>query len=411
MDFDEYIRQGEPQQQESARNWSIATGLQAVDGIKPSAYLFKVAEQNIEGEITLDETRQLVHSYYESRTTRQSASNGEEEADKVSCNIARILASRTFSFTTNGFISIHRRIFEGVFAHAGKIRDYDITKKEWVLEGDTVSYLNYEDILRALDFDLQQERDFHYKGLNPDEVVKHFAKFIAGLWQIHPFREGNTRTTAVFAIQYLRTIGFEVNNETFANNSWYFRNALVRANYKNVRKEIEYTPVYLERFFQNLLNHDTWELRNRYLHIAPTEEWRHQPRNFSMVQEGQPSPATYTYTHHPTDTQVQKGKHPSSEESTQVQEKKHPSSDGSTQVREEKHPSSAKVQRLIEQMGEGFRTMTEMMELCGMKSRKSFRENYIVPALKEGYIEREYPDSPNHPHQRYRLTPKAKHLN
>lgn len=255
MNFDEYIRQGE-QQQESAKIWSIAIGLQAVDGLKPSKYLYKIAAQNIEGKISLDEPHKILHAYYESRSQRQSTTDGEEEADKVSCNIARILVSLTFSFTTNGFISILRRIFEGVFAHARKIRDYDITKNEWVLEGDTVSYLNYEDLLRALDFDLQQERDFH-KGLSPDEVVKHFTKFIAGLWQIHPFREGNTRTTAVFAIQYLRTIGFDVNNETFANNSWYFRNALVRANYKNVLKGIEYTPVYLERFFQNLLNHDT----------------------------------------------------------------------------------------------------------------------------------------------------------
>ena len=272
MNFDEYIRQGEPQQQECAKIWSIATGLQAVDGLKPSKYLYEIASQNIEGEISLDESRKLLHAYYESRSQRQTTPDGEEEADKVSCNIARILSTNTFSFTTNGFISVHRRIFEGVYAHAGKIRDYDITKKEWVLDNDTVFYLNHEDIMQALDFDLQQERDFRYKGLDPQEVVKHLAKFVSGLWQIHPFREGNTRTTAVFAVQYLRSIGFEVNNETFANNSWYFRNALVRANYKNVRKEIEYTPVYLERFFQNPLNHDSWELRNRDIHIAHTED-------------------------------------------------------------------------------------------------------------------------------------------
>ena len=352
---------------------------------------------NIEGEITLDETRQLVHSYYESRGTRQSLPNGEEEADKVSCNIARILSSRTFSFSSNGFISVHRRIFEGIFAHAGRIRDHDITKKEWVLEGDTVSYLNYEDILRALDFDLQQERDFHYKGLSRDEVARHFAKFISGLWQIHPFREGNTRTTAVFAIQYLRTIGFEVNNETFANNSWYFRNALVRANYKNVRKEIEYTPVYLERFFQNLLNHDTWVLRNRDIHIAHTEEWQHQPRKFDMTQEEKASPTPHTLVLYPSNTQLRDENHPTSDITTQLQEKNHPTSDMTTQL-----------QHLIEQMGEGYKTVAEMMELCGMKSRKTFRENYILPAMNKGLLEREYPDRPNHPKQRYRLTTQAK---
>lgn len=276
--FDEYLRQGEPSQKESAENWKTAIGLQAVDGLQPSAYLIDVAKRNIEGEISLDETRKLIDSYYQSKTVRTPKDEDEEEADKVSANIAKILASKTFAFNTNGYVSLHRRIFEGVFKHAGEIRQYDISKKEWVLEGDSVNYLNWEDLRRALDWDIEQEKNFSYKGLTDDEKIEHIAKFISGIWQIHAFREGNTRTTAIFTIQYLRSLGYEVNNEIFAKHSWYFRNALVRANYRNIQKGIDYSPIYLVRFFRNLLLKDGWVLKNRYLHIDPTDEWKVQPR-------------------------------------------------------------------------------------------------------------------------------------
>ena len=276
--FDEYLRQGEPLQKERAENWKTAIGLQAVDGLQPSAYLIDVAKRNIEGEISLNETRKLIDSYYQSKTVRTPKDEDEEEADKVSANIAKILASKTFAFNTNGYVSLHRRIFEGVFKHAGEIRQYDISKKEWVLEGDSVNYLNWEDLRRALDWDIEQEKNFQYKGLSDDEKIEHISKFISGIWQIHAFREGNTRTTAIFTIQYLRSLGYEVNNEMFAKHSWYFRNALVRANYRNIQKGIDYSPIYLVRFFRNLLLKDSWVLKNRYLHIDPTDEWKVQPR-------------------------------------------------------------------------------------------------------------------------------------
>ena len=276
--FDEYLRQGEPSQKESAENWKTAIGLQAVDGLHPSAYLIDVAKRNIEGEISLDETRKLIDFYYQSKTVRTPKDEDEEEADKVSANIAKILASKTFAFNTNGYVSLHRRIFEGVFKHAGEIRQYDISKKEWVLEGDSVNYLNWEDLRRALDWDIEQEKNFQYKGLSDDEKIEHIAKFVSGIWQIHAFREGNTRTTAIFTIQYLRSLGYKVNNEMFAKHSWYFRNALVRANYRNINKDIEYSPIYLVRFFRNLLLGESWVLKNRYLHIDPTDEWKVQPR-------------------------------------------------------------------------------------------------------------------------------------
>ena len=271
-EFDEYIRQVEPFAQESANAWKTAIGLQQVDGLKPSSYLLETARKNIEGDITIDEVRQLLDSYYKSKTIKTAEEHNEEEADKVSANIKKILSSRTLAFNTNGFISIHRRIFDGVFSHAGEIRNYNISKKEWVLRGNSVDYLNWEDLRRALDFDIQQERDFDYKGLTEEQKIKHICHFVSGLWQIHPFCEGNTRTTAVFTIQYLRSIGYNVDNEIFALHSWYFRNALVRANYKNSKLGINYDSSFLEKFFQNLLLGTNYELKNRYLVIdAPKD--------------------------------------------------------------------------------------------------------------------------------------------
>ena len=252
-EFDEYFRQGEPDKGKKAYVWATAIGLQAVDGLEPSTYLRETAKRNIEGEIGLDEAQKLIRSYYEGKTDRTSNHDDTEEADRVAANIAKILSANTLAFNANGFISLHRRIFDGVFKFAGKIRDYDITKKEWVLRGDTVNYLNWEDLRRALDYDIEQERNFSYVGLTENEIISHLTKFVSGLWQIHPFGEGNTRTTAVFTIQYLRSIGFNITNDLFAKHAWYFRNALVRANYKNVAQHIEYTPIDLERFFRNLL--------------------------------------------------------------------------------------------------------------------------------------------------------------
>lgn len=366
--FDEYLRQGEPSQKESAENWKTAIGLQAVDGLQPSAYLIDVAKRNIEGEISLDETRKLIDSYYQSKTVRTPKDEDEEEADKVSANIAKILASKTFAFNTNGYVSLHRRIFEGVFKHAGEIRQYDISKKEWVLEGDSVNYLNWEDLRRALDWDIEQEKNFSYKGLTDDEKIEHIAKFISGIWQIHAFREGNTRTTAIFTIQYLRSLGYKVNNEMFAKHSWYFRNALVRANYRNINKDIEYSPIYLVRFFRNLLLKDGWVLKNRYLHIRPTDEWKEQPRI------GTP----------------------------QVPRKL---SSSTPQV---PHKFSQHVETLILSFNDEYMTSAEIMGAIGLKDRKSFSELYLNAALSEKAIERKYPNTPRHPRQQYRMTELAK---
>lgn len=266
-DFEEYIRQNEPDSRQKAYAWRTAIGLQAVDGLKPSEYLKDTARKHIEGEIDIDEAQKLIKSYYQSKTARTSVDDDLEEADVVSAHIAKLLGEQSFAFSVVGITSIHRRLFEGVLKFAGRIRDYDITKKEWVLKGDTVIYVHSEDIRRALEYDLEQERNFVYAGLAHGQMVEHIAKFVSGLWQIHPFGEGNTRTVAVFTIKYLRSIGFYVENDLFANHSWYFRNALVRANYRNAVKGVEPDMKYLVRFFRNLLLGENNELRNRYMVI------------------------------------------------------------------------------------------------------------------------------------------------
>jgi fido (protein-threonine AMPylation protein) len=362
LDFDEYIRQGEPDQQEKASIWQTAIGLQAVDGLKTSEYLRATARKHIEGDIDIDQARELIKSYYQSKTVREPDDDEKQEADKVSANITKILSSKTFDFSSNGMISLHRRIFEGVFKHAGKLRDYDITKKEWVLEGDTVNYLNWEDLRRALDFDIEQERKFSYKAISKDDMIVHITNFVSGLWQIHAFGEGNTRTTAVFTILYLRHIGFKVTNDMFAQHSWYFRNALVRANYKNAVRGIDYTPVYLERFFRNLLLGEQWDLRNRYLHIHPTEEW-----------------------------------------SVQLNHSDTPTSTPTSLI----HTDNKNIIRLVSALGTRQHSVKEIMELVGLKDRVNFMDYSLNPSIAEGFVCMLYPQSPRHPRQKYLLTVKG----
>lgn len=271
-DFEEYIRQSEPHKREKGYAWQTAIGLQAVDGLKPSEYLKEKARQHIEGDITIDEVKQLVDSYYKSKVARSSSEDRTEEADKVSARITEILSENTFTFSPIEYLAIHRHLFEGIFSHAGQIRDYNITKNEWVLKGATELYASAGSIRETLEYDFSQEKIFDYKNLNIDEAIRHIARFVSGIWQIHAFGEGNTRTTAVFTIKYLHTFGFNFSNETFANHSWYFRNALVRANYNDLTKGVYATTEFLEKFFRNLILNEQNELKNRNLQIDEIEK-------------------------------------------------------------------------------------------------------------------------------------------
>ena len=367
-DFESYIRNVEPNKRDKASAWETAIGLQFVDGLQTSNYLKDTAIKHIEGDISIDDVKALINSYYQSKEIRRQINADTEEADKVSANIAKLLNEKSFAFSLNGFTSIHRRLFENIYKFAGKIRDYDITKKEWVLGGDTVLYVNADDLSRAIEYDLDQEKNFSYRGLSLDDVVVHIAKFISNLWQIHPFGEGNTRTTAVFAIKYLRSIGFNVDNKPFAENSWYFRNALVRANYRNVRRGIEPDFSFLILFFRNLMLGENNVLKNRNLVV-----------NASKVL---------------TDT------NPSSNPS--INPSSNPSSSRTTE--------NSSIVRLIRAIATDELTVKEILSAIGLRNRENFMERSLKPAIKDGLVTMLYPDKPRHPRQKYLLTTKGLEL-
>lgn len=386
IDFDEYIRQGEPEKKERADAWRVAIGLQAVDGLTTSQYLKETAKKNIEGEITIDEARRLVKAYYQTKTSRESDDDEKQEADVVSGNIAKLLQTDAFTYSVMGFAAIHKAIFEGVFKHAGRFREYDITKKEWVLRGDTVQYARWQDLRMTLQYDLDQERQFDYSLLDKDQMVEHIAKFVSGLWEIHPFCEGNTRTTAVFTIKYLRSLGFDVNNELFEQNSWYFRNALVRANYRNVTKGVNYEPLFLVRFFRNLLLGENNVLKNRYMIINPPEEWKMPESEQELVKNPSSTPSTTPSTT-PSSTPA-----------------------SSRRLQDKFSTDNQLIIRLVKVIGHGQYSIKELMEGVGLKDRMNFMEYNLNPAISEGYVRMLYPQSPRHPRQKYLLTVKGQAL-
>ena len=265
--FKEYMKQSEPNKRDKGYAWHTAIGLQAVDGLKTSKYLIDTAIKNIEGDISIDEAQELLNTYYE-ENPKADIEDRTEEADKVAVRIAKILSEKAFSFTPNEYISIHKKLFTGIYGHAGKLRDYNITKKEWVLNGATILYGSASELRATLDYDFAEEKKFSYKNLSMEEIIHHLAFFVSRLWQIHVFGEGNTRTTAVFFIKYLRTLGFDATNDIFAENAWYFRNALVRANYNDLKNGVHETTEYLELFLRNLLLDEKNELHNRTMHIS-----------------------------------------------------------------------------------------------------------------------------------------------
>jgi fido (protein-threonine AMPylation protein) len=363
-ELSEYLRAKEPGKAELAGLWRAAIGLQKVDGLTPSAYLVETARRNIEGEITIAEAGKIIGEYYKSKAVRaEAAKTRTDEADIVSQRITGILAEPTFSFSPASYVSIHRKLFAGVYKHAGKIRDYNITKSEWVLKKDTVRYESADVIAATLEYEFERERRFNYKGLSPQETIAHFSRFIADVWQIHAFGEGNTRTTAIFAAKYLRTLGYTVENDIFADNSFYFRNALVRANYTNVPKGIHPTLVYLERFFANLLLGENNELKSRYLLVGLHED----PKSLA----------------------------PSERE--QVGE----------QVREQVNMEVPKsVARLLKVL-KGEMSVLDMMVALKLGGRRNFLEKYLTPSIELGLVEMTQPNSPRSPTQKYRLTAKG----
>ena len=378
-EFEKYLRTPEPSVRERADYWRTAIGLQAVDQLTVSDFLKQTAQEHIEGQISADEAEQRIKAYYQAKEIRLPDDDEKEEADKVAMNITKLLSEQSFTFSVAGFASIHRQIFKGVFKHAGQFRDYDITKKEWVLDGDTVLYASCTQLQATLEYDLEQEKQFDYSNLALPDAIRHIAAFVANIWQIHPFREGNTRTTAVFTIKYLRSIGFQnIDNTLFEQHSWFFRNALVRANYKNARLGVNNSPQYLERFFRNLLLGEQMPLHNRDLHISN--------KDVQSVETEQVPNKCRTST-------------------GQAQDKfgtSNPISTGNQLYTEDENTI-----RLVQAMGVEKLSIKEIMTAIGLKGRDNFLNLYLNPAIENGFVRLLYPDSPRHPRQKYLLTVKG----
>lgn len=266
-----YIIENETQDTKKKQEyWNTGIGLNKVDNLEPSKYLIDLSKKNINGELKYSEVENLLKTYYETQNQSDISIQREKECDIVSLRIAQLLEDKSFGFSPVALKNIHKFLFKDIYDFAGNYRNYrnyNITKKEEILNGDTVKYVNYQDIESYIEYDFKEEKDFDYSKLNKDELISHIIKFTSSIWQIHPFGEGNTRTTAVFIEKYLNSIGFNINNDMFKNNSLYFRNALVRSNYGNIPKGIYPTFQYLAMFFENLLQGKEHELKNRELYV------------------------------------------------------------------------------------------------------------------------------------------------
>ena len=378
-EFEKYLRTPEPSVRERADYWRTAIGLQAVDQLTVSDFLKQTAQEHIEGQISADEAEQRIKAYYQAKEIRLPDDDEKEEADKVAMNITKLLSEQSFTFSVAGLASIHRQIFKGVFKHAGQFRDYDITKKEWVLDGDTVLYASCTQLQATLEYDLEQEKQFDYSNLALPDAIRHIAAFVANIWQIHPFREGNTRTTAVFTIKYLCSIGFQnIDNTLFEQHSWFFRNALVRANYKNARLGVNNSPQYLERFFRNLLLGEQMPLHNRDLHISNMDV---QSTQTEQVQDKYRTSTGQAQDKFGTSNLISTGNQLYTEDENTI--------------------------RLVQTMGVEKLSIKEIMAAVGLKGRDNFLNLYLNPAIENGFVRLLYPDSHRHPRQKYLLTVKG----
>lgn len=267
MQEPEYKVYGKTSKEKKKQYWDAAIGLQQVDGITPSNYLLELAQNNIDGNLSYQEIETLLYSYYENETPKMRKER-TKEGDLVSSRIAELLEGGAFPLKISSLVLIHKYLFHDLYPQAGQIRTCNIYKEEPILNGRTVKYADFRMICDTLEYDFAQEGKKSYKGCTKEEIVERIAEFTSSIWQVHPFMEGNTRTTAVFLATYLNQSGFSVNNDMFKEKSLYFRNALVRSNFADYPNGIMNTNMYLKQFLCNLLYHDTVPLRNRDLIVA-----------------------------------------------------------------------------------------------------------------------------------------------
>ena len=247
--------------------WDLAIGLQKVDNLTPSEYMKKLIEKNINDEIDNRTLEEMLHKYYEKQDLENSDIQKEKECDLVSARIVELLEMNNFSLSIDFIKYIHKYLFESIYEFNGNFRNVDIIKNEPILNNDTVSYGDYKVIEDSLKYDIEIEKDKKYKSMSIVEVINSVTNFTSNIWQVHPFREGNTRTTAVFIIKYLRYLGYNVDNNLFKEKAVYFRNALVRSNYFNNYLNIDKDNSYLIKFYENLLLNKNNNLQSKDLII------------------------------------------------------------------------------------------------------------------------------------------------
>lgn len=233
--------------------WDMAIGLQQVDNLTPSKYLKQISEKNILGELTIEEVEQSLREYYTTKEEQKSINHKELECDFVSMRIVELLDQENFELSVDYLKYIHKYLFQDVYEFAGEFRKIDFSKHEKILNNDSVAYGDSKTLTESLEYDISLEEEKDYKNMNIVEVIKNITDFTSSIWQVHPFREGNTRTTAVFIEKYLISLGYNVDNSLFKDKSVYFRNALVRSNYFNNYLNIKEDKTYLIKFYENLL--------------------------------------------------------------------------------------------------------------------------------------------------------------
>jgi fido (protein-threonine AMPylation protein) len=379
-----------------AEAWQTAIGLQAADRLSTSDYLRQTAQKHIDGKIDIGQVNELITRYYLEMNAQDASDSETEDADKVAVNIVRILLSEKLDLSIEGLSTLHRSIFDGVYENAGTPRTTEMSKREWVLGGDSISFTEAEQLLPSLEYCISKEKYFSYDGISTDSLISHLSEFISEIWHLCPFGEGNSRFTTLFTILYLNYLGINFKFDTFKNDSWYFHNALVRAKYRDLVKNINYETIYLERFFRNLLLGEQWDLRNRYLHVRPAAEWSVQPKGNSDTRTGQ---VQIKYKTKREQEEDKKTSRKSTVENVENEVKKG--------IEEQNCLENPNILFLAVVIGERFLSVKEIMEGLRLKGRDNFLKLYLSPALDNKLVTPLYPKSPRHPRQKYLLTQKG----
>lgn len=249
----EYTEETKPEGYVKQLEWDMAIGLQEVDNLKPSKYLEKLLEENVSGNLTIKQVEEELRNYYIEKDKKQELNHNELECDFVSTRIVELLQIDNFELSVDYLKYIHKYLFQDVYEFAGEFRNIDFSKHEKILNNDSVAYGDCKTLKESLEYDISLEKEKNYKDMNVVEVINNITKFSSSIWQVHPFREGNTRTTALFIEKYLISLGYEVDNTLFKDKSVYFRNALVRSNYFSNYLNIKEDNSYLVKFYENLL--------------------------------------------------------------------------------------------------------------------------------------------------------------